>query len=250
MWDWWLQRKNKRSGWVAWFTTTVCAWTGFQKRWYGVSWARLFVKAQNVQRSRCAAEWLFLMNSGIKWSVNTKNCVSLCWCLLFQGYLLRVSLLRRLLLQSGDGDAGSGCGSGRQSGGFGFHLWPAGALLVGAQAVVADVVRHLVQLLSQLLLLQVHLLPLRERRGAGGSRRSLVGFRGTEERICGWEKRSVCLCLSEGRRCDGASGCFQERKTDERVLAALDRSSKLFLQSLSRRSFTVAHAFLTLTSSF
>lgn len=63
MWDWWLQRKNKRSGWVAWFTTTVCAWTGFQKRWYGVSWARLFVKAQNVQRSRCAAEWVFLMNS-------------------------------------------------------------------------------------------------------------------------------------------------------------------------------------------
>lgn len=183
--------------------------------------------------------------SGIKWSVNTKNCISLCWCLLFQCYLLRVSLLRRLLLQSGDGDAGSGCGSGWQSGGFGFHLWPAGALLVGAQAVVADVVRHLVQLLSQLLLLQVHLLPLRERRGAGGSRRSLVGFRGTEERICGWEKRSVCLCLSEGRRCDGASGCFQERETDESVLAALDRSSKLFLQSLSRRSFTVAHAFLT-----
>lgn len=96
-----------------------------------------------------------------------------------------MSLLRRLLLQSGDDDAGSGCGSGWQSGGFGFHLWPAGALLVGAQAVVADVVRHLVQLLSQLLLLQVHLLPLRERRGAGGSRRSLVGFRGTEERICG-----------------------------------------------------------------
>lgn len=63
MWDWWLQRKNKRSGWVAWFTTTVCAWTGFQKRWYGASWARLFVKAQNVQRSRCAAEWVFLMNS-------------------------------------------------------------------------------------------------------------------------------------------------------------------------------------------
>lgn len=63
MWDWWLQRKNKRSGWVAWFTTTVCAWTGFQRRWYGVSWARLFVKAQNVQRSRCAAEWVFLMNS-------------------------------------------------------------------------------------------------------------------------------------------------------------------------------------------
>lgn len=63
MWDWWLQRKNKRSGWVAWFTTTMCAWTGFQKRWYGVSWARLFVKAQNMQRSRCAAEWVFLMNS-------------------------------------------------------------------------------------------------------------------------------------------------------------------------------------------
>lgn len=63
MWDWWLQRKNKRSGWVAWFTTTVCAWTGFQRRWYGASWARLFVKAQNVQRSRCAAEWVFLMNS-------------------------------------------------------------------------------------------------------------------------------------------------------------------------------------------
>lgn len=63
MWDWWLQRKNKRSGWVAWFTTTLRAWTGFQKRWYGASWARLFVKAQNVQRSRCAAEWVFLMNS-------------------------------------------------------------------------------------------------------------------------------------------------------------------------------------------
>lgn len=79
-------------------------------------------------------------------------------------YLLRVSELR-LLLMSGENDACSGCWSGRYSGGLCIPLWapprwdllgggwPAGLVLIRGEAVVTNVVRHLVQLLPQLLLL-------------------------------------------------------------------------------------------------
>lgn len=93
-------------------------------------------------------------------------------------YLLRVG---GLLLQPGDDDAGPGRGSGGQSGGLGVLLGPARLLLlllVRGEAVVADIVRHLVKLLPQLLLLEVHLLPLRHRGGAVWGWRSLVGSRG------------------------------------------------------------------------
>lgn len=77
-------------------------------------------------------------------------------------YLHRVTLQQQQLLpQSGTGDAGSGCGPA------GVPLWPVCLILIRAQAVVADVVRQLVQLLSELLLLQLHLLHLRKRARRG-----------------------------------------------------------------------------------
>lgn len=65
-------------------------------------------------------------------------------------------------------------------------------IVIGADAVVTDVVGHLLELLLQLLLLEVHLLPLRERRGAVWRRGALGGVTGQRSEVkpsCG---HSLC----------------------------------------------------------
>lgn len=118
-------------------------------------------------------------------------------------YLLKVTQLRLLLHWSEILDAGPWCRSGWVPGKFGLHLQappggmrPLGLVLVliviGADAVVTDVVGHLLELLLQLLLLEVHLLALRERRGAVWRRGALGGVTGQRSEVkpsCG---HSLC----------------------------------------------------------